>query len=101
MTALTCCTINRWFLAIVVAIALASAISWSGGTIRETSPHRSAVSAFIGDDVREASRALLAPINRGSFCERPQDGKMPNLGEKSGSKIFQHLQVVGKKSATF
>ena len=44
-----------------------------------TKPHLSACSPEIGMAVRDASRALFAPITRESFCERPHEGNIPNL----------------------
>ncbi|MFS7901480.1 hypothetical protein Hanom_Chr01g00000151 [Helianthus anomalus] len=64
---------------------MASATSWAFfnnsllSTTWFTNPHFSAFSAVNGVAVSDTSRALLGPIMRESFCERPHEGNIPNL----------------------
>lgn len=59
------------------SIALLS--TWVSSTMWLTRPHFSAISAVIGMQVNDTSRALFGPMTRESFCERPQEGNIPNL----------------------
>ncbi len=51
----------------------------NGVTTRLTRPHFSALCASTGSAVNDTCLALCGPITRGSFCDNPCDGNIPNL----------------------
>src|SRR3954463_16101938 len=83
-----------------VATASASSSNLSAGTMRLTSPARSASAASIMRPVRHKSIALALPIKRGRRCVPPAPGIVPRLISGCPKRAFSAAMTMSHIIAT-
>jgi len=87
MTALYLNTKSWLFLIIASAISLLFFNSSPSSTTWFTKPSFSPTSAVKGVAVRDTSRALLTPMMRESFWDKPHEGNIPNLQQTREGRV--------------